>query len=143
MNIQIREAAVADAPLLAGLSVQLGYPATASEIEERLNAMGDGDKDVVFVAVLEEVVFGWIHVFCTLRLESGIFGEIGGLVVDENHRGKGIGRLLVEKAKEWSLKSGLSKLRVRCNAVRVEAHYFYLRQEFNEVKEQKVFELRL
>ena len=143
MNIQIRQAAVADAPLLAGLSVQLGYPATASEIEERLNAMGDGDKDVVFVAVLEEVVVGWIHVFCTLRLESGIFGEIGGLVVDEYFRGRGIGEKLVEKAKQWSSENGMRTLKVRSNKVRDEAHRFYVRLGFNERKEQKVFEIVL
>jgi GNAT superfamily N-acetyltransferase len=48
-----------------------------------------------------------------MRLETKTFIEIGGLVIDENYRGKGIGKILVSKIKEWCIEQKISSLRVR------------------------------
>jgi GNAT superfamily N-acetyltransferase len=63
------------------------------------------------------------------------------LVVDGNYRGKGVGRALINKVKEWSANKGIVKLRVRCNVKRTETHKFYKNLGFKETKEQKIFEL--
>jgi GNAT superfamily N-acetyltransferase len=84
-----------------------------------------------------------VHVFYTIRLESGPFCEIGGLVVSKNIQGKGIGKLLVEKARKWAAERNIGKLRVRCNVVRAGAHEFYIKSGFTENKQQKVFECNL
>jgi GNAT superfamily N-acetyltransferase len=62
------------------------------------------------------------------------------LVIDENYRKQGIGKLLVNKAREWAKEKHIDKLRVRCNRKRTEAHLFYIALGFVEIKEQKVFE---
>ena len=80
-----------------------------------------------------------MHVFYTMRIETGPFCEIGGLVVDEGERGKGAGRALIEKAIEWSRTRDVATLRVRSNTIRTEAHIFYRKMAFEEVKEQKIF----
>jgi len=61
-------------------------------------------------------------------------------VIDENYRKQGIGKLLVNKAREWTKEKHIDKLRVRCNRNRTEAHQFYHALGFTELKEQKVFE---
>jgi GNAT superfamily N-acetyltransferase len=95
------------------------------------------------VAFHQKKIVGWIHVFQTTRLESGSFCEIGGLVVDDQYRRKGIGKLLIQHIKPWCLSKGNPALRVRCNTKRKEAHEFYFQLGFNENKEQKVFEINL
>lgn len=67
--------------------------------------------------------------------------EINGLVIDENSRGKGIGRLLLERVKQWAKEKGNDKLSLHCNVKRTEAHDFYEHLGFNEIKQQKYFAL--
>jgi GNAT superfamily N-acetyltransferase len=76
-------------------------------------------------------------------LESNPFVEVGGLVVDENYRSKGIGKKLVEQIKQWCVEKHISTLRVRSQVKRKEAHQFYLANGFTEIKEQKVFQINL
>jgi len=95
--------------------------------------------NVVFVACISKKVVGWIHVCINFRIESDSYAEIGGLVVDENYRGKGIGKLLVEEAERWAQEKKFTKLRVRSNVIRKNTHRFYLHFGYKEEKEQKVF----
>ena len=134
----IREATAADAAALAALSTQLGYPAQPGEAAERLAALGP--EGAVLVAEADGAVLGWIHV-CGIRFfQSPPFAEVGGLVVDEAARGKGVGKLLVEAGAHWAAERGYRKLRVRSNVVREDAHRFYEREGFRRVKTQAVFD---
>lgn len=134
----VREATAADAAALAALSTQLGYPAQPGEAAERLAALGP--EGAVLVAEADGAVLGWIHV-CGIRFfQSPPFAEVGGLVVDETARGKGVGKLLVEAGARWAAERGYRKLRVRSNVVREDAHRFYERVGFRRVKTQAVFD---
>ena len=138
--IYIRPITENDAKPIAALSKQLGYSLGTEETAENIREV-IADKDhAAFIAMIDNQVAGWIHIFKAMRLESKPFTEIGGLVVDENNRGQGIGKLLVEKAREWAKEKHIAKLRVRCNKKRAEAHQFYQAIGFIESKEQKVFE---
>ncbi len=132
-----------DAQAIAMLSHQLGYPASADDILQRIEALLGHPDHCVFVSVSETQVVGWIHGFYTLNLESGPFVAIAGLVVDENHRRSGIGKALIDKVIEWSVSQKCGRVRVRCNAVRKETHRFYEAMGFREVKEQKIFDRRI
>ncbi|MDX5422095.1 MAG: GNAT family N-acetyltransferase, partial [Hymenobacteraceae bacterium] len=85
-------------------------------------------------AVLDDRLIGWIHGFYTLRLQSGAFVELRGLVVDENYRRTGAGRKLVEQVRAWAKQKGVRKVRVRCNTKRTDTHTFYKAIGFEEVK---------
>ena len=139
--MNIREATAADAAALAALSTQLGYPAQPGEAELRLAALGP--EGAVLVAESDGAVLGWIHV-CGIRFfQSPPFAEVGGLVVDEAARGKGVGKLLLEAGARWAAERGYRKLRVRSNVVREDAHRFYEREGFRRVKTQAVFDREL
>jgi len=134
----IREATASDAAALAALSTQLGYPAQPGEAAERLTALGP--EGTVLVAEEGGAVLGWIHV-CGIRFfQSPPFAEVGGLVVNEAARGKGVGKLLLEAGARWAAERGYRKLRVRSNVVREDAHRFYEREGFRRVKTQAVFD---
>lgn len=137
----LHPATPADAPALAGLSGQLGYPSTPAQIAARLERLGAADR--VLVAEADGRVAGWIHVRGTRSLESEPWAEIAGLVVDEGVRGRGIGRELVEAACLWAGEQGYGEVRVRSNVLRAAAHRFYERQGFRTVKTQAVFSRRL
>jgi GNAT superfamily N-acetyltransferase len=136
----IREAVSTDSAALAELSAQLGYPVPGDEMAIRLAALLADPHHGVFVFDSETGrVLGWIHVFRSLYLEASPMAEIGGLVVDEASRGRGIGARLVERVERWALAHGLTRIRVRSRLERTDAHRFYDRLGYGLLKRQQVF----
>src|SRR5215210_2243317 len=140
-TVNVREATASDAAALAALSTQLGYPTQPGEAAERLGALGP--TNAVLVAEGNGEVLGWIHVCGVRFFQSPPFAEVGGLVVDEASRGKGVGKPLLEAGARWAADHGYPKLRVRSNVVREDAYRFYEREGFRRVKTQAVFDRRL
>lgn len=139
--MKIRTAREEDIEAIAVLSGELGYPASAEDVARRWSKIATASDQAVFVAEEAGSVIGWIHVFVAYRLESGPFTEIGGLVVAETHRGRGIGRVLCEEASQWTQDQGFSALRVRTRVEREDTHRFYERVGFRRAKSQHVFVL--
>ena len=138
-EMTLRRASMRDCIVIADLSGQLGYPSTPDAIAERLTIIKRNSHHVVFVAERNNGIVGWVHVAKELHLESGTFGEVIGLVVDESHRRAGIGRCLVEAAEQWVQERGCREMRVRTNVVRERTHAFYERNGYGMKKQQKVF----
>ncbi|MDP4262358.1 MAG: GNAT family N-acetyltransferase [Bacteroidota bacterium] len=143
MNFLVRKVLSQDAEKISLLSNQLGYPISASSTLRNIEAISQNENEIILVAQAGDELAGWLHVFRTIRVESGMFGEIGGLVVSDRYRRKGAGKMLVERAKQWCILKSIPSLRVRCNSKRKEAHEFYAALGFTESKEQKVFETSL
>ncbi len=143
MDTVIREAVVDDAQVIAALSGQLGYEMSIEHTQTYLSLLLNNDKDTVVVAIYNGMVVAWMHVFYALRVETLPFCEIAGLVVDENIRGRGIGKLLIAYAKDWCRKMNGNSLRVRTNMIRTDTHRFYQQAGFILTKEQKVFTMEV
>jgi len=140
-EIIIREATLGDAQVIAQLSSELGYPTSTEEIRCRFDQMVKSSQNAVFVAVAsDDTVIGWIHVFETVRLSSEPFAEIGGIVVSENYRHRGIGTSLLTYTEKWAVQKGLTKLRIRSRTSRTEAHSFFVNYGFQLSKSQEVFD---
>jgi len=65
--------------------------------------------------------------------------EIGGIIVDKNHRGQGVGKLLMLKAEQWAQLKGYNRIIVRSNILRNEAHKFYPNIGYEMIKSQAVY----
>jgi GNAT superfamily N-acetyltransferase len=142
--IRIRTATPDDAAALAALSSQLGYPAGIAEVAELYAQIRQQGDHAVFLAEEPDgAVSGWVHVFVSRRLFVPPFAELGGLVVDEGHRGAGTGGALLACAEEWAVEAGCSKLRIRTNVRRAGAHQFYDRMGYTAAKSQRVFDKKL
>ena len=140
-KVEIRTASMEDAAPLAELSTQLGYPTPVRHSAARLESILRSREHRVLVACTPGTgVVGWAHVYLALRIESDPFAEIGGFVVDEHHRRRGIGRALLAAAETWVRARGVSRLRVRSRSTRGAAHAFYERLGFSRTKEQYVFD---
>jgi GNAT superfamily N-acetyltransferase len=59
------------------------------------------------------------------------------MVVDEAYQNLASGKRLVLEAIRWSRNQGALSLRVRSNVKRRQAHAFYMRQGFMEIKSKK------
>jgi GNAT superfamily N-acetyltransferase len=139
-NTLIRSAKVKDAPALAELAGQLGYPTTPAQAAVRLAYLLSKPDHEVFVAERGPgEIIGWIHVFKLTLLESPPTAEIGGLVVDQRLRGSGSGKALVQAARRWAMRQGLQTLWVRSNTIREKAHKFYEGEGFSRIKTQVFF----
>ena len=141
--ITIREVVAEDAAEITVLSHQLGYSISEQQTLQNIYLLKQTKQHEVFVAVHEQKVIGWMGLFYNISLTSPPLCEIQGLVVHEQYRSKGIGKMLIEKAKEWSINKSTKKLRLRCNIKRTEAILFYQKIGFAEVKQQKVFEMKI
>jgi GNAT superfamily N-acetyltransferase len=138
--ISIREITLGDAADAAGLSEELGYPATIEAIEQRIRSLGALKDHAVFVACLPSGrVVGWIDVAITHHLQADPCGEIGGLVVSSEVRSGGIGRRLVAEAERWAADRGIKRMIVRSRVSREAAHRFYERERYSRIKTSAVF----
>ena len=142
--VDIRKATLDDSSALADLSTQLGYPATARQISNRLGIILNSKEHAILIACLaNRFVVGWVHVFLTFRIESDPFAELGGFVVAEGSRRRGIGKSIWAEVEKWVVQNGITKIRVRSRSNRLEAHGFYERLGFSKSKHQHVFDMSL
>jgi GNAT superfamily N-acetyltransferase len=138
--LKIRRAKSADAPRIAVLSGQLGYPATAVQLRKRLLGIKPASQHAVFVAdSAKDGVIGWVHVSRQPLLEVEIRAEVNGLVVAEGQRSLGAGAKLLAAAEDWARKHGCKGMSVRSNVIRERAHQFYERNGYEHYKTQKSF----
>jgi len=139
-ELKIRRAKSADAPQIALLTGQLGYPATTAQIRERLRGIQAVSQNAVFVAEAANYgVIGWLHVSKEPLLESEMRAEVNGLVVAEGQRSLGAGAQLLAAAEDWARKHGCKSMSVRSNVIRERAHQFYERHGYEHYKTQKSF----
>jgi len=140
---RIRAATSGDAAAIARLATQLGYPSSRQQVVERLASIAKHPEHVVRVAVRKDQVVGWVHAFVYRLVEIDACGEIGGLVVDEAHRGKGDGQLLVRDVEQWARAKGCRSVYVRSNIIRERTHRFYGRLGYARIKTQHAFRKEL
>ena len=127
MDLTVREAQAADAPAIAGLLDQLGYPTESAAVEQRLERLQIvGDR--ILVADVDGTAVGLAHLQVTPALErERPAAKIGALVVDDAHRGHGIGRALVHTLEEEARLRGCGVLFLTTSEGRDDAHAFYER----------------
>ncbi|MBX3120142.1 MAG: GNAT family N-acetyltransferase [Fimbriimonadaceae bacterium] len=137
---RIREALLDDAHEMARLSVQLGYSVSLERMRSSLQSFLDDPERFVFVVESENKIVGWMGARLDAELTSEPYLLISGLVVDEDSRGEGHGKALINHAFALADQLGVEKVRLRMNEKRTEAHDFYVRLGFEEIKRQVVFE---
>jgi ribosomal protein S18 acetylase RimI-like enzyme len=136
----IRRATANDAPRLAELSAVLGYPVETEVMARRLARLLAHPQHLVLVAeTSDNLVVGWIQGREQDVLVADCFGEIVGLVVAADHRGRGLGRRLVEEVERWARTRGFAWVSVRSNIVRTESHPFYERAGYIREKTQHAY----
>lgn len=111
---------------MSTLVAQLGYPAPAEVIPERLANLARSDDNIALVAEDD----GNVVAVMTARLMWVIHHDaplawLTALVVVDSHRGKGIGSMLLERAEEWAKHKGAHKISLSSAMHRGETHSYY------------------
>jgi GNAT superfamily N-acetyltransferase len=145
--VHIRRALPVDAPAIAPLLGQLGYPSTAEDVVARFARLAGSENDAAWLAVdpdeadAEAVIgFGAGHLFWPYELDAPL-AELTALVVAESNRGTGAGRALVATFEEWATAAGAVRAVVSSAVRRTGAHAFYERLGYEQLS--KKFDKRL
>jgi GNAT superfamily N-acetyltransferase len=126
MSLAVRLAAHGDAAAIAVLATQLGYPSAAHEAEARLARLKDHPDIRAYVAEQEGRVVGVIGLMVFPAYHrDGLHGYITVLVVDQGHRGDGVGRALLAAAEAWFTERGVKRVNLTTALHREDAHGFY------------------
>jgi GNAT superfamily N-acetyltransferase len=139
-EVVIRCAAPGDAAHISPLCRQLGYPASEDVVRRRLARIVHEEEHAFYVAEgTGGAVVGWVHVYVSPLIVADRQAGLGGLVVDEGYRQRGVGRRLMQEAESWARERGCWALHLSSNVVRGRAHMFYEKLGYEKVKRQLVF----
>ena len=135
----VRDARLSDIDDIVRLTGQLGYDVTASEAAAKLSRILSRHDHRFLIAEAGGQIVGWLHAAVTESIEADPFVVVGGLVVDRDHRGQGIGRTLLEHAEAWAKHQGCAIVRVWSSTLRTASHEFYEHLGYTKVKTQHSF----
>lgn len=136
----VRPTRTEDAPALAVLAGQLGYPTSSEELAARLPEVAANPDAVILVAGEGDDVQGWIHVELKRSLLAPLAAQVMGLVVDERRRSEGIGAALLAAGEAWARERGCRSMLVGTRVTRERAHRFYRRAGYDLLKTSHFFE---
>ena len=111
---------------MSALVAQLGYPAPAEVIPERLANISRSHDNIVLVAEENGAVVGVMtaRVMWVIHHDAPL-AYLTALVVLDSARGKGIGSLLLDRAEEWAKHKGAHKISLSSAMHRTETHAYY------------------
>src|SRR5690242_7849797 len=127
--VSLRRAKPDDAPAIAALLVELGYPDNeVAAVGQRLARWAREAASAVLGAQGDGRVVGTVAVTAIPFLErEGHWGRIVALVVSAEYRGRGVGRQLVAAAETAAGDLGCVRMEVTSSRRRTESHPFYRR----------------
>ncbi len=138
--VTIRSAVEGDVLALTHLCEQLGYPISSERLAERLFDLFGHPSHAILVAVnADDKVIGWIHGHVRQLLIADAHIEIGGLIIDDAYRGNRIGEELLKTIEKWTQGLGIKTVFVRSNIIREDAHRFYERLGYSQIKTSLTF----
>ena len=143
-KIKIRQAEIKDVEKIASLCEQLEYSVTNQQIEQRLTKIKNNDAHIVYVATVEDkYVIGWAHAHICESIVIPTPAIILGLVVDKDYRHSGIGRFLMQQIEQWASLAGCENVLLTSNIKRKEAHLFYEKIGYTNIKQSFTFYKKL
>lgn len=97
---------------------------------ERLITLCSAERSTAFVAELDGAIIGFCTVYLDLdALRVGQRAWLNELAVDPEHRSRGIGGRLLERARAWAHEHGATQLLLDSSTARTDAHRFYRREQ--------------
>ncbi len=100
-----------------------------SRAEASLRRAISSPESTVWVASTDRELIGILTVY--LDIDSVRFGPrawVEDLAVHPEHRSRGLGKLLLDEAKDWARARGATHLELESSEGRVDAHRFYERE---------------
>lgn len=134
-DILIRKFQSKDISFLTELTNELGYPTSVEQMTLRMNTIVELKNYWTFVAVIQNVVVGYIGLNKNYLWEQdGYYIRIQALVVGSKFRKLGVGKELINSAEELAKQIGTNLLLLNCGnrEERKVAHKFYQQVGFEQ-----------
>ena len=113
------------------INSELGYDVSYEDLKNRILQMQENESYVIFTAVDDEKISGFIGLQIGLAFEiSGKVMRIIALAVAKDSQGQGIGRALIHQAEKYAKENNISTISVNSGLQRAGAHQFYEKQSF-------------
>ena len=104
-----------------------------SEINQKdLLALFNSKNDIIFAYCMDGDKMAGMALMCAYTVISGYKGWVEDVVVDNNYRGKGLGRKLMNKLLEEGRRKGLSEILLFSNEKRQAAISLYKSLDFKQ-----------
>ena len=132
--VRVRPPLPGDAPALAALAGELGYPTSSEALLGRMAALHPTDAVLIVSTDADDIPTGGCHVEVRRTLVEPLSALILGLVVGEQHRAAGIGSELLAAAERWARARNCRRLVVATRITRERAHAFYAREGYEVAK---------
>ncbi len=140
MSIVVRPAQLDDYESIYLLNRDgFGYDFALEETRSRLEYILSKTDNYILVAEKDGAMVGYIHAADYECTYAHSMKNILSLVVDEQCRGQGIGRMLLGAVEEWAQETGASGVRLVSGFTREKAHAFYLACGYKNRKNQRNF----
>lgn len=105
MDLQIRQCEISDVKAIYELNVrEMGYDYPEDKTEEKIERLLKSDKDKIFVALIDNIVVGYVHANDHDLVYAPHMKNIMGIAVSSNFRKIGIGRALLSAIEELGTK---------------------------------------
>jgi N-acetylglutamate synthase-like GNAT family acetyltransferase len=131
---ELRDAADGDAPAIAALLSEMGYPVSAADAADLLAAFTADTRSRVQVAERDGEVVGLVATHVVPRLDSDRRScRVVDLVVAERCRRSGIGAALLDAAEQEARRQHCARLDLSSGDWRPDAHAFYTRMGFESI----------
>ena len=127
MTIAIREMGPADISACRLLLSQLGYDLTLQEVKRRYDAIREKQDHAVFVGEQDGRVVALLHLYERPAFDKPPEVIVQALVVDQNWRGTGVGKSMMNMAERWAADRRFSSVALTSSVSRSDAHSFYNR----------------
>jgi RimJ/RimL family protein N-acetyltransferase len=136
-GIRLRPAGITDAPALADLLTQLGYPQVPEQTRAQLAQWAGHPLGAVLVAEVDGSVAGVIAAHALPYLERpGSFARVVALAVDQHRRRGGVGRRLLAAVEAWAVGIGCREIEITSRRSREDAQAFYRAAGFEDLCER-------
>ena len=129
MTTRIRRASAKDLPVVTRLLTELGSESELPQHRARalFRKMRRHTGYHIYLALVDGEPAGTFSLFVipTLMHDGASEALVDGVVVTDRHRGKGIGKQMMQHAMKIAADSGCYKLALSSNLSRDDAHRFY------------------
>ena len=127
MTIAIREMEPMDMAVCRLLLSQLGYDLSLQEMKRRYDTINQKQDHAIFVGEQDGQVVALLHLYERPAFDKPPEVIVQALVVDQNCRGTGVGKKMMNMAERWAVDRGFSSVALTSSVSRSDAHSFYNR----------------
>lgn len=113
---------------------------TDNEMSQTIKAYEQNTNNKTFLAFNEdEKPIGYIFCGICYYVGAASFLEIIQIMIREEYRGQGIGKMMMDYVADMYFKQGIRQIRLHSRVKLTKAHAFYKKLGFNEFKQSKFF----